>query len=102
MKREERNEINYIKRSLKRFALNYGTALTIRTDASTEYKQALNELYSSLNFHPADVKVDCRLFDEKERIIYIYSRTWIGDGNSHPWEELYTSEELARFEAALN
>ena len=102
MKREERNEFNYIRRNLKGYPLSYGTTLTIRTDASTEYKRALNELYSGLNFHPADIKVDSHLYDDKERIIYIYSRTWESNGISHSWTELYTSEELARFEAALN
>jgi hypothetical protein len=102
MKREERNEFNYIKRSLKGFTLGYGTTLTIRTDAGSEYKHALDELYTSLNFHPASVRVDSHMYDEKERIIYIYSRTWEdNDGNAHPWTELYTPEERARFEAAL-
>ena len=76
--------------------------LTIRTDASREYKQALNVLYASVNFHPADIKVDSHLYDEKERIIYIYSRTWDDNGTSRPWTDLYTLEELARFEAALS
>ena len=40
MKRSERNEFNYIRRSLKGFTLGYGTTLTIRTDGSHEYKQA--------------------------------------------------------------
>ena len=102
MKREERNEFNYIKRSLKGFTLGYGTTLTIRTDASPEYKHALDELYNSLNFHPASVRVDSRMYDEKERIIYIYSRTFDLNGEEHPWTELYTAEEKARFEAALN
>ena len=102
MKREERNEFNYIKRSLKGFTLGYSTTLTIRTDASPEYKHALDELYSSLNFHPASVRVDSRMYDEKERIIYIYSRTFDLNGEEHPWTELYTAEEKARFEAALN
>ena len=102
MKREERNEFNYIKRNLKGYPLGYGTTLTIRTDASTEYKQALNELYASLNFHPAGIKVDSHLYDEKERVIYIYSRTWKDNGSLRPWTELYTSEERASFEAALS
>jgi len=103
MKREERNEFNYIKRSLKGFTLGYGTTLTIRTDASSEYKHALDELYTSLNFHPASVRIDKRMYDEKERIIYIFSRTWEdNDVNAHPWTELYTQEERARFEAALD
>ena len=102
MKRSERNEFNYIRKSLRQFTLGYGPTLTIRTDGSPEYKQALHDHYTSLGFHPASVRVDSRMYDEKERIIYIYSRTWEdNDGNAHPWTELYTPEERARFEAAL-
>ena len=61
MKRSERNEFNYIRRSLKGFTLGYGTTLTIRTDGSPEYKQALHEHYTSLGFHPASVRVDSRM-----------------------------------------
>ena len=71
MKRNERNEFNDIRRSLKGFTLGYGTTLTIRTDGSPEYKQALHDHYTSLGFHPASVRVDSRMYDEKERIIYI-------------------------------
>jgi hypothetical protein len=102
MKRDERNEFNYIKRNVKGYPLSYGTTLTIRTDASSEYKHALDELYTGLNFHPAAIKVDSHLYDDKERIIYIYSRTWEDNGISHSWTELYTTEELASFEMALN
>ena len=103
MKREERNEFNYIRRSLKQFTLGHGTTLTIRTDGSHEYKQALHDLYMSLNFHPASVRIDSRMYDEKERIIYIFEQTWTdNDGNPHPWTELYTREEKERFAAALS
>ena len=103
MKREERNEFNYIKRSLKGFTLGYGTTLTIRTDASPEYKQALHEHYTSLGFHPASVRVDTHWYDDKERIIYIFSRTWTDDsGRERSWTELFTPEERARFAAALD
>ena len=101
MKRSERNEFNYIRRSLKGFTLGYGTTLTIRTDGSPEYKQALHEHYTSLGFHPASVRVDSRMYDEKERIIYIYGRTYDLHGEEHPWTELYTREEKERFAAAL-
>ena len=101
MKRSERNEFNYIRRSLKGFTLGYGTTLTIRTDAGSEYKQALHEHYTSLGFHPASVRVDSRMYDEKERIIYIYGLTYDLHGEAHPWTELYTAEEKARFEQAL-
>ena len=102
MKRIERNEFNYIRKSLRQFTLGYGTTLTIRTDGSPEYKQALHEHYISLGFHPASVRIDSRMYDEKERIIYIYSRTFDLNGEEHPWTELYTAEEKACFEAALN
>lgn len=101
MKREERNEFNYIRRSLKGFTLGYGTTLTIRTDASPEYKHALNDYYMSLGFHPASVRVDSRMYDEKERVIFIYGLTFDLHGEDHPWTELYTEEEKARFAAAL-
>ena len=101
MKREERNEFNYIKRSLRGFTLGHGTTLTIRTDASHEYKQALHEYYTDLGFHPASVRVDTRWYDDKERIIYIYGLTFDLTGEEHPWTELYSAEEKARFVAAL-
>ena len=103
MKRAERSEYTHIKNSLKGFTLGYGTTLTIRTDASPEYKHALDSLYNSLNFHPASVRVDSSMYDEKERIIYIFSKTWEDNGGKeHPWTELYTAEERARLAAALN
>ena len=37
----------------------------------------------------------------KEGIIYIYGLTFDLRGEEHPWTELYTAEERARFEAAL-
>ncbi|MDI9551701.1 MAG: hypothetical protein QM324_08380 [Bacteroidota bacterium] len=101
MKRAERSEYTCIKNSLKKLSLGYGTTLTIRTDASSEYKRALDTLYTSLNFHPASVRVDKHLFDDRERVIYIYGRTFDRNGEEHPWTELYTTEEKARFEAAL-
>ena len=101
MKRTERNEFNYIKRSLRGFTLGHGTTLTIRTDGSHEYKQALHEHYTSLGFHPASVRVDTHWYDDKERIIYIYGLTFDLNGEAHPWTELYTAEEKARFAAAL-
>ena len=101
MKRSERNEFNDIRRSLKGFTLGHGTTLTIRTDGSPEYKQALHEHYTSLGFHPASVRIDSRMFDEKERIIYIYGLTFDLNGGDHPWTELYTAEEKARFAEAL-
>ena len=102
MKRAERSEYTYIKNSLKQFELGYGTTLTIRTDGSAEYKRALHDLYTNLNFHPASVKVDSRMYDEKERIIYIFNRVWTGnDGKDHLWTELYTAEEREHFNQAL-
>ena len=102
MTRAERSEYTYIKNSLKGHDLGPGCQLTIRTDASHEYKQALGSLYESLNFHPASVRVDTHYFDDKERVIFIFGRTWEMNGETRSWEELYTAEEKARFAAALN
>ena len=75
MTRAERNEYNYIKRSLKNIGENpYGVQLTIRTDAGHEYKQALHEFYTSLGFHPASVRIDTHWFNDKERISPCFSR----------------------------
>ena len=102
MTRAERSEFTYIKNSLKGMEITHGCQLPIRTDASHEYKQALKSLYESLNFHPASVRVDTHYFDDKERVIFIFGRTWDFNGETRSWEELYTAEEKARFEAALN
>ena len=79
MKREEYNEIRHIRSSLKALTLDYGTTLTIRIDASAEYKHKLDEFYTSLNFHPASIRRDPGM-----------------------WTELFTPEERARFAAALD
>ena len=103
MKREERNEFNYIKRYEKQFNLSYGTTLTIRTDGGSEYKHALHDLYTGWGFHPASVRVDRTMYDDKERIIYIFSRTRIDDSRrERSWTELFTPEERSRFAAALD
>ena len=102
MKREERNEFNYIKRYEKQFDLGYGTTLTIRTDGGSEYKHALHDLYTGWGFHPASVRVDRTMYDNKERIIYIYGLTFDLHGEEHPWTELYTQEERERFTRALD
>ena len=94
MKREERNEYNYIRR--------YEKTLTIRTDGSAEYKHALHDLYTSWGFHPAGLRVDSQMYDDKERIIYIYGLTYDLHGEERPWTELYTAEERARYAAALD
>ena len=101
MKRAERNEFNYIRRYEKQFDLGYGTTLTIRTDGSPEYKHALHDLYTGWGFHPASVRVDRSMYDDRERIIYIYGLTFDLRGEEHPWTELYTEEERGRFAAAL-
>ena len=102
MKRAEHNEYNYIRRYEKQFDLSYGTTLTIRTDGSAEYKRALHDLYTGWGFHPASVRVDRTMYDDKERIIYIYGLTYDLHGEARPWTELYTAEERARFAAALD
>ena len=101
MKRAERNEYNYIKNSLKENNWTYGTILTIRTSAGTEYKEALHRLYTSQGFHPAAVTTDAHRFDDQERIHYIYGLTFDMNGEEHPWTELYTTEEKERFSRAL-
>ncbi len=105
MTRAERNEFNQIRRSMRDYqkhgCLGYGSTLTIRTDAGTEYKQALHILYTDLGFHPAAIRTDPRFFDDRERILYIYGLTWEMNGSAHPWTELYTAEEKAGFEQAL-
>ena len=103
MKRAERSEYTYIKRYEKELGLlTYGTTLTIRTNGSAEYKRALHELYTGWGFHPASVRVDSRMYDDNERIIYIYGLTYDLHGEERPWTDLYTQEERDRFEAALN
>ena len=102
MKRAEYNELRYIRSYEKHFTLGPGTLLTIRTDASREYKKALHDLYTGWGFHPCSVRVDKQMFDDRERVIYIHGLTFEMNGEQHPWTELYTDEERARFEAALN
>jgi hypothetical protein len=102
MTRQEYNEFRYIRSYEKKFDLGPGTTLTIRTDASAEYKRRLDALYRSWGFHPASVRVDSRMFDEKERVIYIHGLTFDLRGEQHPWSELFTNEERARFAAALD
>ena len=41
------------------------------------------------------------MYDEKERIIYIYGLTYDLRGEERPWTDLYTQEEKERFAAAL-
>ena len=102
MKREERSEYTYIKNSLKRYSLGAGAVLTIRTDAGSEYKEALHRLYTEKGFHPAAVSCDSRRFDGRERIHYIYGQTWKDqEGKEHSWTELYTAEEKALFTSKL-
>ncbi len=102
MKKAEYNEFRSIRADLKKHGWGHGTALTIRVDASPEYKKALDNLYMEAGFHPASVRVDNHFFDDKLRIVYIYGLTFDLRGEEHPWTELYTEEEKARFAAALN
>ena len=101
MTREEYNEFRYIRSYEKKFDLGPGTTLTIRTDGGSDYKHRLDALYRSWGFHPASVRIDSRMFDEKERIIYIHGLTFDLHGEPHPWTELYTAEEKERFSKAL-
>ena len=47
MTRQEYAEFRYIRSYEKKFDLGPGTTLTIRTDASADYKHRLHELYTS-------------------------------------------------------
>ena len=71
MKRTERNEYNYTKRTLKMLDLGYSTVLTVETAGSAEYKQAMNNLYESVGFRACAIKTDPKRFDSQERILYI-------------------------------
>lgn len=106
MTRAERTEFTQIRRDMNNYkksgCLGYGCTLTIRTNAGSEYKQALHQLYTELGFHPAAVRVDRRMYDENERVIYIFGLSFDLDGEAHPWTELYTAEEKASFQEALN
>ena len=106
MTRSEYNEFRYIRSTLNNYQkhgmiLSYGTTLTIRTNASSEYKTKLDEFYTSLGFHPAGITTDSHRFDGQERIEYIFGLTFDLGGRPHPWTELYTKEEKARFAEAL-
>ena len=102
MTRSEYSEFRYIRSSMRKFTLGPGTLLTIRVNASADYKKRLHELYVAADFHPASVRVDRHMFDENMRIIYISGRTWKDDeGHTRSWEELYTPDERKRFAAAL-
>ena len=103
MTREEYNEFRYIRSYEKKFDLGPGTTLTIRTDGSADYKHRLDDLDATLNFHPASIRRAPRMYDDKERIIYIFGRTWTdNEGRERPWTELYTPEERTCFAAALD
>lgn len=104
MTRSEYNEFRYIRKMLKQCPPNYGCMCTIRTDAGRDYKEKLDALYTEYNMHPADVRIDRNMFDEKERIIYLYGRNDVHTdyyGRQYNWEKLYTAEEKARFADAL-
>lgn len=94
MNRTERNEYNYIRRTVKDIISDRRAILTIRTDRSAEYKQALDALYTAAGFHPCSICIDSHMFDDNERIHYI-SMT---EAESR---EAYTAGERAAFRAAL-
>ena len=66
MKRAEYNEFLYIRSNLKKYKPGYGAILTIRTDASPEYKHKLDALYTSVGFHPASVRVEIEYLPEDD------------------------------------
>ena len=104
MTRAEYNEFRYIRSTAHKYGMpTYGCQYTIPTDASPDYKARLHELYVGWNMHPASVRVDTHYFDDRERIVYIYGRTWQdNEGRERSWEELYTTEEKERFTRALS
>lgn len=104
MTREEYNEFRRIKATCHKIGMpSYGCMYTIPVDGSADYKRRLDALYTSWNMHPAAVRVDKHYFDDKERIIYIYGRTWEDNyGKARSWTELYTAQERARFSDALS
>lgn len=106
MTRAEYNEYRYIKSyKTKGFPLTHGTILAIPTDASPDYKHRLDALYTEWGFHPASIRTDTRMFDNRERIVYIFGRNETFTdyyGKVYGWDALYTTEEKARFAAALN
>ena len=102
MTRQEYNEFRYIRSYEKKYDLGPGTTLTMGQDASADCNDRMDAIYRSWGFHPASVRVNSRMFDEKERVIYIHGLTFDLHGEPHPWTELYTQEEHARFAAALD
>lgn len=103
MTRAEYNEYRHIKSTCHKYGMpSYRCQYTIPTGASPDYKAKLDALYKSWNMHPASVKVDKHYFDEEERIVYIYGQTW-QDSKGHPrsWTELYTADQLDKFQRAL-
>lgn len=105
MTREEYNEFRYIRANLRKYGTGNGTTCTIRTDASPEYKHRLDALYSEHNMHPASIRIDSTMYDEKQRIIYIYGRDEVFTdyyGRTFTWSDLYTADEKKRFADALN
>ncbi len=96
MTRTERNEYNYMRKMVKILDMGYETTLSIRTNAGSEYKKALHELYMSYGFHPCDVSTNPTFFDENERIFYIR-----GIDPEH-WKDYYSDESLALFASKLN
>ena len=106
MTRQEYNEFRYVRSyKTKGFPLTHGTILTIPTDSTPDYKHRLDKLYSEWGFHPANIKTDSGMFDDRERIIYIYGRNetyYDYDNKPYTWEGLYTQAERDAFKAALN
>lgn len=104
MKREEYNEYRYIRSMLRQMPPSYGTSCTIRTDASEDYKRKLDNLYAEYGMHPGGIRIDPTMYDDKERIIYIYGRNDRHTdyyGREYGWSDLYTTEEKERFALAL-
>jgi len=104
MTRQEYNEYRHIRHMIKTAAPKHGDTWTIRTNGSSDFKARVHEMYTAANLHPASVKTDPWMYDNNERIIYLYGADEIHydyAGRPYTWEKLYTPEEHARFAAAL-
>ncbi|MCD8159268.1 MAG: hypothetical protein LUD77_10370 [Clostridiales bacterium] len=96
MTRTERNEYNYFRKQINDLGASNTCMMSIRTNAGSEYKKALHELFTECGFHSCEVKTDPIRFDDNERIFYIK-----GIDHEH-WTNLYTEEEKELFARKLN
>lgn len=104
MTRQEYNEFRYIRKNIKEFPPRHGCTYTIKVEANRDYKSRLDSLYRANNLHPATVKTDPHMYDDNERIIYLYGADEVytdSFGRPFTWEDLYTPAEKERIAEAL-